>query len=708
MIGLASLLSTKFELGDASDLLRRAGVGVSNDPNVASLLRKLAGAKLSLWRSMRFNTADDAYANCDPERLEHASDAVDYLTQAMVYPENADSPTPLIEGANAKLSAGNLVEALRDFSFVVSNYPAYPRLNAAIFRSACLLAYLGDRTQAATYFSYILDDPPQQSLGYGELEVRALLVCCALEAAGGGGGAVEEAARGSSSSSTGGKKKGVKFGEKGGGGMATVAKLLGVLGDAYEYRSDHLPSDLQRRPPEGVNFAIWAEPWRVLADRAVAKCDYVMAAEFLKVYLKRPTLLHFPASSDTTGGGSSSSGGCGDSGGSGGVDGNVANDDDDDDGGAEARMEAEAAERCRALCLLGECRMLLGDPERALASVEDAYGYDEAAPLPKAHLLAWAQEKWAPVLDSAAAKARAERLAAEEALRRRLRADKCGLHLEKHHKRQSTRRALAIWYVTWTRHFSATTMARVMRGSIARRRARFLAGKRQYLRANVKEVVWNINKHLLAHVMTEWHTVWVTDSGLRATAARPMLRRFQKRLLVAALWEWRERARKQVLGREAARKAMKGLKGMGATLKKKKLVPRSRAPPANGAVYSPQENEAWELLNPPQVYYSEPLNVLARYPEVREHHEQCVSKVLELKAQEDAYVAEANEALAAAAAAAAVGSPSSGKKKKKKKKKTSGRSSKVHPGGDAEGDGEEDGDGAEMKTPTKSRRAPKS
>jgi len=260
------------------------------------------------------------------------------------------------------------------------------------------------------------------------------------------------------------------------------------------------------------------------------------------------------------------------------------------------------------------------------------------------------------------------------------------LFLEKHRRRQTARSALSRWHAAWTRQFSATTLSRVVRGCLARKRAAYLGEKRAFLRLNVERVAWNLNKHLLSHVLQEWHKAWARDSSHRKLVASPLLKRFQARLLVRSVRAWRERARRQVLGRAAAKKAMKGLRGIAAELNgamamggSRKRKKSKRPAPANGAVYSLEENFDWEKLNPPLVFYSEPLNLLAQFPEFKEHHERCVAKVLALKEQEDALVAEANEVRAAAVATAAIPGTSL-KKKKKKKKKPVGSSSKVHPG----------------------------
>lgn len=101
---MATLLATKLELGEAANLLSNASIGINNDKNCAILLRKIASAKLSMWKGMRNAENSTIFVNTTTERKGLAYEAVDYFEQAICHPENAEDPVVMIEGANAKLS----------------------------------------------------------------------------------------------------------------------------------------------------------------------------------------------------------------------------------------------------------------------------------------------------------------------------------------------------------------------------------------------------------------------------------------------------------------------------------------------------------------------------------------------------------------------------------------------------------------------------
>jgi tetratricopeptide (TPR) repeat protein len=251
MITLATLLATKLELAEAANLLMNAAVGINNDKNCASLLRKLASAKLAMWRGMRRSETNSLYINTTTERKGLAYEAVDFFEQAICHPENAQNPVVIIEGANAKLAVGNLVGALKDFSAVIANYPEYPQLNAVIYRAACLLMILGEMEQAMQYLAYVLDDPPI-SIGGGELEVRALLIVCSVEAS----KPNKDATR----------------------------RMYTAMADALlrcEIRKE-LPPGFVAIPPKDTTFPKWASPWKLLADRmlVVSVCNGLTASFF--------------------------------------------------------------------------------------------------------------------------------------------------------------------------------------------------------------------------------------------------------------------------------------------------------------------------------------------------------------------------------------------------------------------------------------------
>jgi tetratricopeptide (TPR) repeat protein len=235
LVALADILASKNETKDALDLLQRASVGIAVDPDAAIILRKIAKAKLSLWGGLRLHPGSTTFVNCTEDRRTHAVEAVEFFQQACTYPENNNNPAAMIEGGNAKVAAGDLVGALKDFSAVVANYPAHPNLSAAICRAACLLTHLGDFAQAAQYFAYVLEDPPVE-IGFGELEVRALLTSCLQETGAANGDA----------------------------GVRLFTVLAGALS-----RTD-LPPGFDVTPPPGVVFRSWGAPWRLLADRMLA------------------------------------------------------------------------------------------------------------------------------------------------------------------------------------------------------------------------------------------------------------------------------------------------------------------------------------------------------------------------------------------------------------------------------------------------------
>mmetsp|Transcript_16918 Transcript_16918/g.21953 ORF Transcript_16918/g.21953 Transcript_16918/m.21953 type:complete len:316 (+) Transcript_16918:76-1023(+) len=255
MINLATLLATKLELDEARNYLLNAAVGISNDKNCAILLRKLASAKLAIWRGMRSDDTGD-YIITGKERNGYAVEAVEFFQQAMCYPENSEDPVALIEGASGKLAMGDLVGALKDFSSLIADFPDYPNLNTAIFRAACLLMVLGEKDQAMQYLAYILEDPPL-NVGAGELEIRALLIVCSVES--------DKV-----------KRDGIR-------------RMYTAMADALlrcEIRKE-LPEGFAATPPKDLAFAKWGAPWRLLVDRMLARCDYVAAAEFLRTLIRK-------------------------------------------------------------------------------------------------------------------------------------------------------------------------------------------------------------------------------------------------------------------------------------------------------------------------------------------------------------------------------------------------------------------------------------
>jgi tetratricopeptide (TPR) repeat protein len=482
LVTLAALLATKGQSAEAAQLIEKAAFGLQSDPDAAALLRKLSGAKLALWKSLRASPQNPLYLNCDEERLQHARDAVAFAERAMTYPENLDNPAALIEHAQAKLAAGDLVGSLRDFSSVVSQHPAYPQLSAAIARAACLLAYLGDRPQAVQYLTYVLEDPPV-SLGYGELEVRGLLLVNLVATGAATGDAVH--------------------------------KLYNVFGSCLKRATD-LPEGFPTKPPEGTSLMKWAAPWRLLAERAMARCDYLAAMEFWAAFAKK-----------------------------------------------DKQHKAAGLDFARPLVLAAEARYLLGDQVRALEDMEAVHAVAPGCGACTARLMEWAWDAWAPRLDAAVANALHAAAREAAATARRQRADTNGEVLRRHVARQRGRAALHQWLQGYHRHFAATTVARVARGCFARAVWRRLNLAASRLAANTKRVVYNIAKHLLRHLLVAWYQHWRTEATQRRTVATPLRVRTERRLLGIVLAAWHARARKQVAGKFAARLALKSLKDWG-------------------------------------------------------------------------------------------------------------------------------------------------
>jgi len=482
LVTLATLLATKGLSEEAAQLVEKATFGLQSDPDAASLLRKLSAAKLALWKSVRASPHHPMYLNCDEDRLQHAQDAVAFAEQAMTYPENAENPAALVELAQAKLAAGDLVESLRDFSSVVSLHPGYPQLNAAIARAACLLAYLGDRPQAVQYFTYILEDPPE-NLGYGELEVRALLLINMVASGAATGDAVQ--------------------------------KLYNVFGSCLKRATD-LPEDFPTKPPEGTSIMKWPAPWRLLAERALDRCDYLAAIEFYATFAKK-----------------------------------------------DKQHQASGADFARPLVLAAEARYLLGDQVRALEDMEAVHALAPGYAPCNTRLMEWAWDQWAPRLDVAVADALQAAAKEKAANARYERTLANGELLKQHVTRQRGRLALNRWVQCYHRHFAATTIARVTRGRFARKVWRRLHREASHLKFNTKRVVRNIANHLLRHLLVEWHAHWRVQSKLRFEIATPLRMRTERRLLGIVFHAWLARARKQIGGKFAAKLALKSLKDWG-------------------------------------------------------------------------------------------------------------------------------------------------
>jgi hypothetical protein len=78
------------------------------------------------------------------------------------------------------------------------------------------------------------------SIGYGEFEVRALMVTCMV-----GGD--------SASSNT-----------------AAAGRLFATMADSFSQKIATFPPDFRTAPPADVAFKDWSAPWKLLAEKAIA------------------------------------------------------------------------------------------------------------------------------------------------------------------------------------------------------------------------------------------------------------------------------------------------------------------------------------------------------------------------------------------------------------------------------------------------------
>ncbi len=132
LVALGKLLASKRDFSDANALFDRSAVGIDNDPACGNILRSLALGKLLIWRGM--GRGPPGLVNYSADRREFSLEAVGFFERAVSYPENRE-PAVLLEAASGKLASSDLIGALRDFSFVISNHPDYEYINVAIFRA---------------------------------------------------------------------------------------------------------------------------------------------------------------------------------------------------------------------------------------------------------------------------------------------------------------------------------------------------------------------------------------------------------------------------------------------------------------------------------------------------------------------------------------------------------------------------------------------
>jgi hypothetical protein len=242
--------------------------------------------------------------------------------------------------------------------------------------------------------------------------------------------------------------------------------------------------------------------------------------------------------------------------------------------------------------------------------MEAAYDLDPDNLRVHEHLLEWDYDTWAPRLDAAAHAAQLAREKEEERLRRVAEAEIKGRILKEHVERQIVRRTLERWYLTWESHFAATMIERIARGRAARKLARRKQAESEVLTLRTKGVVKKINAHLLRHVIKSWYRYWSTMASKRRGKVRPLSQRISRNMLRDHFIAWRHRARRQVVGRMSAKRAMIGLHKWSKKGRKKVLVSNTDELPK---------------------FYSNSLNSLANFPLVKEVHESSVKYIVEEK-----------------------------------------------------------------------------
>jgi len=240
LCALAALLCKHGAGRDAAPLLARArlAAGNSNEVDDPTVLRKLAGAHVSLWRATR--ATPQGHVNGAPARYSLLDHASEFYDQALGYPENAASPASLSEAAVCFELRGELRDALAQHSSIVSSFPLWPGVHIVIWRCAVLLKHLGDVPQATHYMEYIVDMPPVEA-GYSLMHVTAML--SSLYAAA--------------------------------GNTVKAAQKLVQMRSLYEAVA---PAAV-RAPPHGTAFADWSGPWAFIGREACDRSDYALAAE---------------------------------------------------------------------------------------------------------------------------------------------------------------------------------------------------------------------------------------------------------------------------------------------------------------------------------------------------------------------------------------------------------------------------------------------
>lgn len=263
--------------------------------------------------------------------------------------------------------------------------------------------------------------------------------------------------------------------------------------------------------------------------------------------------------------------------------------------------------------------------------MEAAYEIDPQFLPAHEHLLEWDYDTWAPRLDAAAHEEQLAKEREEERVRRHIEAEKKGRILKTHIERQTLRRILEKWYLTWEFHYAATIIERIARGRAARRSTIRKYHESQVLKERTKIVMGKLNKHVLRHVLRSWNIYWKTMAAKRRTQVRPLAKKIAKKVIKENFYAWRHRARRQKVGRIAAKRAMIGLHKWSIEGRKKVLVSNTEDIPK---------------------FYSGSLNALANFPLVKEVHQVSVNYIIEEKMRTTQFLEEQRLQMEAAAAEA--------------------------------------------------------
>jgi len=316
----------------------------------------------------------------------------------------------------------------------------------------------------------------------------------------------------------------------------------------------------------------------------------------------------------------------------------------------------------------GQAKYLLGDYEKAEEMCAGAIDLDAGHAAARGCLLTWDFDKWGPRLDKAAAAAQKARLAAEARAVREARAERLGRKLADHRRDLQRANVLDVWWQVWSRHYAATEIARCAKGAAARRQSARLLAEAKDLRLRTKAVVWAINSHLMRDVIQGWHVEWVRAAQERKVMSAHFKRKLELQVLRAFVREWAKRARMQVFGRTAAKRAMRGFRKLA--MHSAQIAPadvdgdedeevgdsaagKDAQQEGGGGVGGGEgnsgANKAALALDKTQRFYAAPLVVLSGVSDRQQRRAQevLVRRALEAKARDAAVAAEQEAAFAA-------------------------------------------------------------